>query len=169
MSVNSETASAQGQTIVLEKEGVYASLFEKINLTPASSLGDINAFLDKVLVDEGIPADRLALVGFSQGTMMALSVAPQRDQEIAGVVGFSGRLIDPEQAIEARVKPPILLIHARQQKKSMPIYVSLAAQPHPALQGFCSCEPRGFQTARLKFLSHLTQAYVWTSKLPNFH
>ncbi|MEG5974014.1 type VI secretion system contractile sheath large subunit, partial [Enterobacter hormaechei] len=46
MSVNSETASAQGQTIVLEKEGVYASLFEKINLTPASSLGDINAFLD---------------------------------------------------------------------------------------------------------------------------
>ncbi len=37
MSVNSETASAQGQTIVLEKEGVYASLFEKINLTPASS------------------------------------------------------------------------------------------------------------------------------------
>ncbi|MEG6014124.1 type VI secretion system contractile sheath large subunit, partial [Enterobacter hormaechei] len=37
MSVNTETASAQGQTTVLEKEGVYASLFEKINLTPASS------------------------------------------------------------------------------------------------------------------------------------
>lgn len=33
MSVNTETASAQGQTTVLEKEGVYASLFEKINLT----------------------------------------------------------------------------------------------------------------------------------------
>ncbi|MXH64224.1 type VI secretion system contractile sheath large subunit, partial [Escherichia coli] len=40
MSVNSETASAQGQTTVLEKESVYASLFEKIHLTPASSLGD---------------------------------------------------------------------------------------------------------------------------------
>ncbi len=39
MSVNTETASAQGQTTVLEKEGVYASLFEKINLTPASSPG----------------------------------------------------------------------------------------------------------------------------------
>lgn len=39
MSVNTETASAQGQTTVLEKEGVYASLFEKINLTPASSTG----------------------------------------------------------------------------------------------------------------------------------
>ena len=39
MSVNTETSSAQGQTAVLEKEGVYASLFEKINLTPASRLG----------------------------------------------------------------------------------------------------------------------------------
>ncbi len=52
MSVNSETASAQGQTIVLEKEGVYASLFEKINLTPASSLGDINAFLDDAALSD---------------------------------------------------------------------------------------------------------------------
>ena len=43
MSVNSETASAQGQTIVLEKEVVYASLFEKNNITPATSLGEINA------------------------------------------------------------------------------------------------------------------------------
>ncbi len=42
MSVNTETASAQGQTTVLEKEGVYASLFEKINLTPASSPGGIS-------------------------------------------------------------------------------------------------------------------------------
>lgn len=36
MSVNSETASVQGQTTVLEKESVYASLFEKINLTPTT-------------------------------------------------------------------------------------------------------------------------------------
>ncbi|HFK7700296.1 TPA: type VI secretion system contractile sheath large subunit, partial [Enterobacter hormaechei subsp. steigerwaltii] len=52
MSVNTETASAQGQTTVLEKEGVYASLFEKINLTPASSLGDINAFLDDAALSD---------------------------------------------------------------------------------------------------------------------
>ncbi|WP_423766694.1 type VI secretion system Vgr family protein [Enterobacter hormaechei] len=41
MSVNTETAFAQGQTTVLEKEGVYASLFEKINLT--DSWGAIRA------------------------------------------------------------------------------------------------------------------------------
>ena len=84
---------------------------EKAKASAAQSFQDINAFLDKVLADEDIPADRLALVGFSQGTMMALAVAPQRDPEIAGVVGFSGRLIDPEKAVEARTKPPILLIH----------------------------------------------------------
>ncbi|RCW78023.1 alpha/beta hydrolase [Paracoccus lutimaris] len=84
---------------------------EQAKASAAQSFQDINAFLDKILVDEGIPADRLALVGFSQGTMMALSVAPQREPEIAGVVGFSGRLIDPEQPINAKTKPPILLIH----------------------------------------------------------
>ncbi len=84
---------------------------EQAKASAAQSFQDINAFLNKVLVDEGIPADRLALVGFSQGTMMALSVAPQRVPEIAGVVGFSGRLIDPEQAVDAKTRPPILLIH----------------------------------------------------------
>ncbi|WP_207541345.1 type VI secretion system contractile sheath domain-containing protein, partial [Enterobacter hormaechei] len=59
MSVNTETASAQGQTTVLEKEGVYASLFEKINLTPASSLGDINAFLDDAALSDAPAGERL--------------------------------------------------------------------------------------------------------------
>ena len=84
---------------------------EQAKASAAQSFQDINAFLNKILVDEGIPADRLALVGFSQGTMMALSVAPQRVPEIAGVVGFSGRLIDPEPAVDAKTRPPILLIH----------------------------------------------------------
>ncbi len=84
---------------------------EQAKASAAQSFDDINAFLDKVLADEGLSADRLALVGFSHGTMMALSVAPQRDPEIAGVVGFSGRLIEPEKAIDAKTRPPILLIH----------------------------------------------------------
>ncbi|CAH5636219.1 hypothetical protein AI2983V1_2393 [Enterobacter cloacae] len=59
MSVNSETASAQGQTTVLEKESVYASLFEKIHLTPASSLGDINDFLDDAALSDAPAGERL--------------------------------------------------------------------------------------------------------------
>ena len=75
----------------------------------------LNAFIDKVLADEGLTPDRLALVGFSQGTMMSLHVAPRRDAEIAGIVGFSGRLLTPETLqAETRVKPPVLLIHGDQ-------------------------------------------------------
>ena len=73
---------------------------------------DLNAYLDEVLAHEGVTPDRLALVGFSQGTMMSLHIAPRRDDAIAGVVAFSGRLLRPEAlASEARVKPPVLLLH----------------------------------------------------------
>ncbi|MDO5647860.1 alpha/beta hydrolase [Paracoccus sp. (in: a-proteobacteria)] len=81
----------------------------------AVSVDAVNAFLDQVLTDEAISADRLVLVGFSQGTMMSLHIAPRRDQAVAGVVGFSGRLLVPELlADEARVKPPVMLIHGDQ-------------------------------------------------------
>ncbi len=59
MSVNTETAPAQGQTAVLEKESVYASLFDKINLTPASRLGDINDFLDDAALSDAPAGERL--------------------------------------------------------------------------------------------------------------
>ena len=80
-----------------------------------SSASDLNAFLDGVLAAEGLGPDRLALVGFSQGTMISLHVAPRRAAAIAGVVGFSGRLLVPERlADEARVRPPVQLLHGDQ-------------------------------------------------------
>ncbi|AGT09135.1 alpha/beta hydrolase [Paracoccus aminophilus] len=88
---------------------------EQARASMALSIADINAFLDKVLVDEGVTPDRLVLLGFSQGTMMSLHVAPRRDTAVAGIVGFSGRLLAPEAlAAEARVKPPVLLLHGDQ-------------------------------------------------------
>ena len=81
----------------------------------AAAAVDLNAFLDKVLTEEGLTPDRLALVGFSQGTMMSLHVAPRRADPIAGVVGFSGRLMQPEHLeAETLSKPPVLLIHGDQ-------------------------------------------------------
>ncbi|KLF40966.1 hypothetical protein YA34_23755 [Klebsiella aerogenes] len=59
MSVNTETNPAQGQTAVMNKESVYASLFEKINLSPASSLGNINVFLDDAALSEATAGERL--------------------------------------------------------------------------------------------------------------
>ncbi len=87
---------------------------EQARASATQSFDDINAFIDQVLAAEELPAERLALVGFSQGTMMALAVAPQRSPEIAGVVGFSGRLIEPDKEIAAKTRPPILLIHGDQ-------------------------------------------------------
>lgn len=76
---------------------------------------DLNGFLDAQLAEEGLGPDRLVLVGFSQGAMMSLHVAPRRDREVAGIVAISGRLLRPEVlASEAVVKPPVLLIHGDQ-------------------------------------------------------
>lgn len=78
----------------------------------ATAADDLNAFLDARIAEEGLTADRVMLLGFSQGTMMALHVAPRRPAELAGVIGFSGRLLAPERlAAEAVSKPPVLLIH----------------------------------------------------------
>lgn len=76
------------------------------------SAKSLDGFIDKVLADEGLNPDRLILFGFSQGTMMSLHVAPRRADEIAGIVGFSGRLMQPEAlTTEALSKPPVVLIH----------------------------------------------------------
>lgn len=73
---------------------------------------DLNAFLDQRLGYEKIGPEALALVGFSQGAMMALHVAPRRAAPMAAVVAISGKLLHPDRlAAEAVVKPPILVIH----------------------------------------------------------
>ena len=72
----------------------------------------LNAFIDKELQDHGIGPDKLALVGFSQGTMMSLYTAPRRAQPIAGVLGYSGRLVGGDHlAAETVSRPPIFLAH----------------------------------------------------------
>ncbi|WP_054303624.1 alpha/beta hydrolase [Gemmobacter sp. LW-1] len=85
---------------------------EAAQASMAVSLEKLNSFIDAKLAEEKIGIEALALVGFSQGTMMSLHLAPRRDNAMAGVVGFSGRLLVPELlGAEAQVKPPILLIH----------------------------------------------------------
>ena len=77
-----------------------------------AAVADLNAFLDKILAEEGLGAEALALVGFSQGAMMAMHVAPRRAEAVAGVVAISGRLLAHERLeAEAVVKPPVLLVH----------------------------------------------------------
>jgi phospholipase/carboxylesterase len=78
----------------------------------ASAVQDLNAFLDALMVDEDVLPEQVVLFGFSQGTMMALHVAPRREDAVAGIVAFSGRLLSPETlADEVVVRPPVLLVH----------------------------------------------------------
>jgi phospholipase/carboxylesterase len=73
---------------------------------------DLNAFLDALMVDEDLLPEQVALVGFSQGTMMSLHIAPRREDALAGVVGFSGRLLSPDLLVDDVVsRPPMLLVH----------------------------------------------------------
>lgn len=77
----------------------------------------LNAFLDKELADRGLSDDKLALVGFSQGTMMALYVALRRPRACAALVGYSGLLAAPEGLpAEITARPPCLLIHGEQDE-----------------------------------------------------
>ena len=72
----------------------------------------LDAFIDEELAHYGLSDADLALVGFSQGTMMSLYVALRRAQVCGAVVGFSGTLVDDVSALSsAASKPPILLIH----------------------------------------------------------
>src|SRR6186997_1231838 len=68
-------------------------------------------FLDAELKRRDLPPSALALIGFSQGTMMALHVGLRRAAAPAGIVGYSGLLAGPEHLGEITARPPILLIH----------------------------------------------------------
>ncbi|EAR51632.1 phospholipase/carboxylesterase family protein [Oceanicola granulosus HTCC2516] len=76
---------------------------------------DLDAFLDGVMVDEDLLPEQVMVFGFSQGTMMALHVLPRREDPVAGVCAFSGRLLEPELlADEVVSRPPVLLVHGDQ-------------------------------------------------------
>jgi phospholipase/carboxylesterase len=76
----------------------------------------LDAFLDQELMSNGLTPDRLALVGFSQGTMMALHTGLRRAQAPAAILGYSGALVGPEHLSEVSSKPPILLVHGDQDQ-----------------------------------------------------
>jgi len=72
----------------------------------------LDGFLDDALEARGLDESRLALVGFSQGTMMSLHVGLRRAKPVAGILGYSGRLIGTEAlAEEIRSRPPVFLLH----------------------------------------------------------
>jgi len=88
-------------------------------LDPAIAVAGVRAaapfverFLDDTMAQYGLDETKTVLLGFSQGTMMALHVGLRRTKQLAGIVGFSGMLAAPEAlGAEIKSRPPILLLH----------------------------------------------------------
>ncbi len=100
----------------------------------------LEAFLDSELKRRNLPPQALALVGFSQGTMMSLHVGLRRQVAPAAIVGYSGMLVVPESvnsdafAAEIRSRPPVLLIHGDQDQLIPVQAIFHAAQGLAALE-----------------------------------
>ncbi|MGB1361107.1 MAG: alpha/beta hydrolase [Alphaproteobacteria bacterium] len=72
----------------------------------------IDNFIDEQMERFNLSADKVVLLGFSQGTMLSLHTAPRRAQQLAGVLGFSGMLVGSDTLKdEIKTKPPVCLIH----------------------------------------------------------
>ena len=93
----------------------------------------LDRFLDDELARYGLEDGQLVLVGFSQGTMMALHTALRRARACAGVIGYSGLLVGGERlAQEIASRPPVLLVHGDQDEVVSPEALPAATA---ALQG----------------------------------
>jgi phospholipase/carboxylesterase len=77
----------------------------------------LDRFLDAELKRRDLPASALALVGFSQGTMMALHAGLRREAAPRAIVGYSGLFVAPQDAdaetLKAQIQshPAVLLVH----------------------------------------------------------
>jgi phospholipase/carboxylesterase len=108
--------------------------------TPEAALAGVRAaapilggFIDDALAKRGLDESDLALVGFSQGTVMSLYVGLRRTKPVAGIVGYSGRLLAPELLpSEVRSRPPTLLVHGTEDPL---IPYSALAEAETALKG----------------------------------
>ena len=77
----------------------------------------LNAYIDAQMAKHQLTTADVALIGFSQGSMMAMYTALRRPEALAGVVAISGALIGAELlASEVKSKTPICLIHGTQDE-----------------------------------------------------
>lgn len=87
----------------------------------------LHSFIDAELARENLDASRLALVGFSQGTVMALHLGLRRAVAPAAILGFSGGLVGADKLKDdITSKPPVMLVHGEQDALA-PVYGMMAS------------------------------------------
>ncbi len=93
----------------------------------ARSLPSLDAFLDAELARLGLPAGAYALMGFSQGAMMALYAGLRRPVPPRAILAFSGALLAPDTLPSQAALPPVLLVHG-EADEVVPVALSRAAE-----------------------------------------
>ncbi len=96
----------------------------------------LDEWLDQTLDAEGLAISDTAILGFSQGAMMGLHVAPRRSQPVAALIGISGRLLvygDRDDPVVSR--PPVLLVHG-DADPVVPYDCMAEAERHLVADGF---------------------------------
>jgi phospholipase/carboxylesterase len=84
----------------------------------------LNTFLDQVYNNFQIEADRSALVGFSQGCMMAIQVGLTKKEKINSVIGYSGKVINQKYLSKnINSKPNIFLMHGAKDTIVSPLHL----------------------------------------------
>jgi phospholipase/carboxylesterase len=102
--------SSEKEEIILEKSLIAE---EKLNI-----------FLDQVLDDTQLESKNLALVGFSQGCMMAIQVGLKKKEQINCLVGYSGKIINKNNLSEnINSRPKIMLMHGENDTIVSPMYL----------------------------------------------
>ena len=86
----------------------------EVGKTLQQSLVALDGLISETIKEHDVDPKNIALVGFSQGTMLALEYAPKCSYQLAAVVGFSGRILFPYQnEKDIKFRPPVLLVHDR--------------------------------------------------------
>lgn len=89
----------------------------------------LSAYIDEQLQKWGVPENKLAVVGFSQGAMMTMYTMPRRKTACAGVIGYSGILLDAAGLSKPGiVKMPVLAIHGDADGIVPPKYLPLVQE-----------------------------------------
>jgi phospholipase/carboxylesterase len=101
----------------------------------------LKGYLDNLLNQYKLEPKDMALVGFSQGAMMALRTAPLFEKPLAGAVAYSGAFI-PDVHFESAIKtkPPMALIHGN---------ADTCVPPHALIQGKTDLQKLGFSVQDL--------------------
>ena len=84
----------------------------------------LNIFLNEVLNHYQLETSNLALVGFSQGTMVSIQVALKKKEQINCLIGYSGKIINEKHLSKnINYRPKIFLMHGDKDSLVLPSHL----------------------------------------------